>query len=275
VPTADLFLRSRAWCVAGALMLAGRLAASEPETFVYKQVGPLAIRADVFRPANDGRKHPVVVWIHGGALIVGSRVREPGADRRIPDRLNAAGIVMVSIDYRLAPETKLPDILSDIEDAFRWVREQGPALFDADPAHLGVIGGSAGGYLTLTTGFRVKPRPDVLVSLWGYGDLIGPWYSEPSRQPRHNQFKVTREGPGARYRASRSRTSPTARATATSSTSTAVSTGSGRAPCPAGTRAPKRSASTRTCPSGTSPPTIPRRCSSTARTTPTCPTSSR
>ena len=38
---------------------------------------------------------------------------------------------------------------------------------------IGIWGNSAGGYLTLTAGFRVKPRPQVLVSLYGYGDVIG------------------------------------------------------------------------------------------------------
>jgi dipeptidyl aminopeptidase/acylaminoacyl peptidase len=56
-----------------------------------------------------------------------------------------------------------------------------------------VAGGSAGGYLTLTAGHRAKPRPVALVSFWGYGDLVGAWYSEPSPHPRHNKKKVSRE----------------------------------------------------------------------------------
>src|SRR5260370_27241868 len=50
-----------------------------------------------------------------------------------------------------------------------------------------VMGGSAGGYLTLSAGFRVEPRPKALVSFWGYGDIAGQWYSRPdpfySKQP--------------------------------------------------------------------------------------------
>ncbi|MHC4437844.1 MAG: alpha/beta hydrolase family protein, partial [Planctomycetota bacterium] len=68
----------------------------------------------------------------------------------------------------------------DVEDAFKWIREKGPELFHIDSSRIAVLGGSAGGYLTLVTGFRVKPRPDVLVAFWGYGDLIGDWYSKPS-----------------------------------------------------------------------------------------------
>ncbi|MCB1237404.1 MAG: prolyl oligopeptidase family serine peptidase, partial [Verrucomicrobiae bacterium] len=50
---------------------------------------------------------------------------------------------------------------------------------------LAVLGGSAGGHLTLSAGFRVNPRPAVLVAFWGYGDLIGPWLSQPSPHERH------------------------------------------------------------------------------------------
>jgi len=158
-------------------------------THTYKQVGDLAIRADVLS-FKDDRARPVVVWIHGGALIMGHRESIP---RWLQDACAESGFVLVSIDYRLAPETKLPEIIRDVEDAFHWVREHGPKLFHADPSRIGVAGGSAGGYLTLTSGFRVEPRPTVLVSLWGYGDLIGPWYSTPSPHPRHHTSKLSRE----------------------------------------------------------------------------------
>jgi dipeptidyl aminopeptidase/acylaminoacyl peptidase len=59
------------------------------------------------------------------------------------------------------------------------VREKGPGLFNIDPRRVAVLGGSAGGYLTLTMGFRCEPRPAALVSFWGYGDVDGPWYSRP------------------------------------------------------------------------------------------------
>jgi acetyl esterase/lipase len=158
-------------------------------THAYKQVGDLEIKADVYGAA-PGESRPVLVWIHGGGLIGGNR---EGVDKRLRDAMLAAGCVVVSIDYRLAPETKLPEIIADIEDAFRWVRSEGPKLFGADPARIGVAGGSAGGYLTLVSGYRVDPPPQALVSLYGYGDIIAPWYSEPSPHPRHHRKHVSRE----------------------------------------------------------------------------------
>jgi acetyl esterase/lipase len=147
---------------------------SRKRTYTYKVVEKCQIKADVYG-ASD-RTRPVVFWIHGGALIMGSR---GSMDPALLDKLLKAGYVVVSIDYRLAPETKLPAILDDVQDACKWVREKGPELFHGDPKRLAVMGGSAGGYLTLATGFRVNPRPRVLVSFWGYGDVAGPWYSRP------------------------------------------------------------------------------------------------
>ena len=157
------------------------------KTYTYKRVGDLEIKADVIR-ANDDRIRPVVVWIHGGALIMGGR---EGVSQRVRKMFLDAGYAIVSLDYRLAPESGLPRIIEDIEDAFKWLRREGPELFHIDTDKIAVMGGSAGGYLTLATGHRVKPCPTVLVAFWGYGDLIGDWYSKPSPHPRHRRTKVT------------------------------------------------------------------------------------
>lgn len=182
------------WPLWGGFILWGLLintAAAEvrTQTYTYKQVGDLEIKADVHRAADDTLR-PVVVWIHGGALIMGSR---GGVDPRVKKMFLEAGYAIVSIDYRLAPETKLPAILEDVEDAFRWIREKGPELLRIDASKMAVLGGSAGGYLTLVAGHRVQPRPTVLVAFWGYGDLIGDWYSQPSPHPRHQGSKMTEE----------------------------------------------------------------------------------
>lgn len=159
------------------------------QTYVYKKVGPLEIKLDVHRP-DDEVVRPVIVWIHGGALIMGHR---EGIDGRIKKMAEGGGYILVSIDYRLAPESQLPAIIEDVEDAFAWIRENGPTKFHADVGRLAVAGGSAGGYLTLTAGYRVQPRPTALVSLWGYGDLVGEWYSKPSPHARHHVSKLSAE----------------------------------------------------------------------------------
>jgi len=156
------------------------------KTYTYKEVGDLEIQIVVHRH-NDTVIRPVVVRIHGGALIMGHRDWEKD---KVCLKLLEEGYAIVSIDYRLAPETKLPDIIEDLEDVFTWIREEGPELFRIDTSKIAVTGGSAGGYLTLTSGFRVKPRPTVLVAFFGYGDLIGDWYSTPSQ---HHPSDITEQ----------------------------------------------------------------------------------
>ncbi len=166
-----------------------RAQSNNMKTHIYKQVGALDIKADIYSLSGDAVS-PAVIWIHGGALINGNR---EGVIESFRDQLIARGCTFVSIDYRLAPETKLPQIHEDVVDAVRWVREVGPTKFGIDASRVAVAGGSAGGYLTLVCGYRVQPPPQALVSVSGYGDLIGSWYSQPSKHVRHNSMKATPE----------------------------------------------------------------------------------
>ncbi|MUV38272.1 hypothetical protein JNUCC1_02110 [Lentibacillus sp. JNUCC-1] len=90
-----------------------------------------------------------------------------------------AGYNVLSLAYRLAPETKLPGIVADIQDALEWVYTEGLKQMNFDQQKVAVVGSSAGAYLALMTGtFPVKPA--AIVSFYGYGDILGDWYKEPS-----------------------------------------------------------------------------------------------
>ena len=174
-----------ATCAAVALPVRG--AEVTRTTFTYKTVGDLQIKLDVHRPEGNATL-PLMVWIHGGALINGHR---EGISGRVLKMAMDEGYALASIDYRLAPETLLPKIIEDLEDAFSWLRKNSLEKFSASSDKIAVAGGSAGGYLTLACGYRVKPRPTVLVAFYGYGDLIGPWYSTPSPHARHHRSTMT------------------------------------------------------------------------------------
>ena len=158
------------------LMAALQAAPFEKKTYVYKEAGGVRIELDVYRDETTELR-PVLVWIHGGALIMGGR---GGVPRDLLDLCKSENFALVSIDYRLAPQAKLPQIIEDVQDAFRWIREKGPDTARLDPKKLVVSGGSAGGYLTLMTGICVEPKPTALVAYWGYGDVDGDWYTKPS-----------------------------------------------------------------------------------------------
>ena len=152
-------------------------------TYVYKTIGDLRLRADVYWTPDDIVR-PALLWIHGGALIMGNR---QGLDHVQANKYLSAGYTIIAIDYRLAPQAKLPQIIEDLEDAHRWVRTVGPKLFRIDPNRVAVVGPSAGGYLALMAGFVLAPPPKAVVSFYGYGDITGAWYSRPDpfhqRQP--------------------------------------------------------------------------------------------
>ncbi len=158
-------------------------------TVAYRQIDGHQVLADVYRPAGKEAR-PVIVWIHGGALIMGHREAVPRQIRQVAQDNQVA---LVSLDYRLAPETKLPDLIGDIEAAFRWLADEASKKFALDAQRIVVCGGSAGGYLTLVTGYRCAPRPVALVSFYGYGSLTSDWYTQPSQHPRHNPRKITRQ----------------------------------------------------------------------------------
>lgn len=175
-----------------ASLILGASAADTPfvkKTHAFKTVDDLKIHADVHRP-DDSQVRPVIVWIHGGALIMGSRA---GVPQRLLELCRTEGFALVSIDYRLAPEVKAAEILADVRDALRWVRGDGAREFHLNPDKLVVSGGSAGGYLTLAVGGSFEPRPAALVAYWGYGDVDGAWYAQPSTFYRTNQPLIRRE----------------------------------------------------------------------------------
>jgi acetyl esterase/lipase len=159
------------------------------KTYTFKTVDGVAIHVDVHRLA-DTQVRPVVVWLHGGALIMGSRGAVP---KNLIELCRQEGYALVSFDYRLAPETKLPGIIADVQDAFRWLQKDGPKLLHIDPERIVVTGGSAGGYLTMMTGICVAPRPRALVAYWGYGDVDGDWYTKPSEHYRTTRPLVKKE----------------------------------------------------------------------------------
>lgn len=105
--------------------------------------GPVPVR--IYRPpAADGEILPVVVFIHGGGWSVGDLDSYDGTARR---HAVGAGAVVVSVDYRLAPEHPYPAAVDDVWAAMQWVAGHAAEL-GADADRMAVAGDSAGGNLS-------------------------------------------------------------------------------------------------------------------------------
>ncbi len=121
-------------------------------SILYRQIGGVRLYLDVYSPrvsptalenATAGRKPPFssIVYIHGGAWVIGTRRQSPF----MMYELAAAGHVVFAIQYRLAPRHPLPAAIEDCKAAVAWVREHAAAY--GGTADAVVIGGSAGAYL--------------------------------------------------------------------------------------------------------------------------------
>src|SRR6266852_5298593 len=105
--------------------------------------GPIPLR--VYRPAGvpAGTQLPVLVYFHGGGWVIGDLDTHDVQCRQITAE---AGIAVVAVDYRLAPEHKFPAAVDDAWAATRWVSASADSL-GIDARRLAVGGDSAGGNL--------------------------------------------------------------------------------------------------------------------------------
>jgi acetyl esterase/lipase len=111
--------------------------------------GSLGARA--YLPRAPAERLGAVVWLHGGGWCVGDL---DGFDRVSRRLANAAGAVVVSIDYRLAPEHPYPAGVEDAETALRWAMGHGAQQLGFDPSLVAVGGDSAGGNLATVAARR-------------------------------------------------------------------------------------------------------------------------
>lgn len=141
-------------CAAGRPPHAAPADAIDPATIrVERDVAYLspdrAEKADLYLPTKlePGKKYPGIVVIHGGGWSGGDK--DSARERNIAATLVPRGYVCMSINYSLASKetAAFPQNIQDCKRAVRWLRKHADRL-QLDTAHIGAIGGSAGGHLT-------------------------------------------------------------------------------------------------------------------------------
>ncbi len=114
-------------------------------------VGEIPVR--VFRP-SDETGLPLLLWFHGGGWVTGNLDTHDSVCRRLSE---ATGAVVVSVDYRLAPEHKFPAALDDCVAAYEWALAHADEV-GADRARVAIGGDSAGGNLAAVVALVAKDR---------------------------------------------------------------------------------------------------------------------
>ncbi|WP_096200741.1 alpha/beta hydrolase [Bacillus sp. FJAT-45350] len=145
--------------------------AGEPEEvekvenrFIPGPGGDIPVR--IYTPEGEG-PFPALVYYHGGGWVIGDL---DGVD--VPCRLltNRSNCVVVSVDYRLAPEHKFPAAIDDAYEAAKWVVENGPSI-GVDSQRVAVGGDSAGGNLAAVVSLMARDKKEFSIA---YQMLIYP-----------------------------------------------------------------------------------------------------
>jgi acetyl esterase/lipase len=121
------------------------------------------------RPRQDGAPVPAVLFIHGGGFVVGDLDTEHAGAASTVDAL---GVVVVSVDYRLAPEHPFPSGLEDCYAALLWLAKESGEL-GVDAERIAVFGQSAGGGLAAGLALLARDRggPSLCFQLLGIPEL--------------------------------------------------------------------------------------------------------
>ncbi|HXB87502.1 alpha/beta hydrolase [Mycobacterium sp.] len=116
--------------------------------------GPINIR--IYWPPTDHGTPPVLLFFHGGGFVVGDLDTHDGTCRQ---HAVGASAVVVSVEYRLAPEHPYPAAVDDAWAATQWVAEHGSEI-GADADRLAVAGDSAGGTISAVIAQRARDSVD-------------------------------------------------------------------------------------------------------------------
>jgi acetyl esterase len=140
--------------------------------------GPIPAR--FYRATKDARPCPLLVYFHGGGFMLGTLALYDTACRRLAVQGDCA---VLSVDYRMAPETIFPGAVLDAYAATRWASEHA-ALLNIDPARIAVGGDSAGGNLAAVVAQMALDSGDFAVA---FQALIYPMTDQSREYPSYQR----------------------------------------------------------------------------------------
>jgi acetyl esterase len=151
--------------------------------------GQIPIR--IYTPRAAGAIAPIVVYYHGGGWVIGNLDTHDATCR---DLSSQSGAIFVSVDYRLAPESRFPAAADDSYAALVWAHEHASEL-GGDRDRMAVAGDSAGGNLAAVTAVRARDEggPALRLQLLAYPVTDG-GLDTPSMKENAKGYFLTRDG---------------------------------------------------------------------------------
>lgn len=154
-----------------------------PDSVVPSAGGGVPVR--IYRPPDDPGL-PVVQWMHSGGFAVGNLDQNEEYLRKLSI---ASQAVIVSVDYRLAPEHPCPAALDDCRSVWEWITSVPDELRSVDVTRVVIAGESAGGTLTFALAQQLReagrPLPLAQISLYGTAvmEVTNPEYATALLSP--------------------------------------------------------------------------------------------
>lgn len=148
-----------------------------PQMYQTTDLEISGVRLRIYRPTSQ-TECPAMLYIHGGGWTLFSVDTH---DRLMREYAARAGVIVVGIDYSLAPEAKFPMALEEIYEAILWMREHGPE-YGIDPEKIAIGGDSAGANLSVAACLlmrerNVAPLSGMLLNYGAYGAQHMPSYA--------------------------------------------------------------------------------------------------
>ena len=151
---------------------------TEYKDIVYKTIKDRSLKLDVYHLKDLNEARPVLIFIHGGAWKKGDKVDY----RRYLVDFAKKGYVTITVQYSLSKVAKFPAAVNDVKCAIKWIKANAKKYF-IDPNKIALIGGSAGGHLSMMVGYSEDfnnndcfdstniSKVQAIVNLYGPSDL--------------------------------------------------------------------------------------------------------